>query len=110
MHTFLARQAPAWLPEATGAPLTSRYLVGLGVGLWLLSQLLEAHLRHVAGQLTPVHPLITHGYGRHGTDEEAPTTALVDSHARPPYESKKLRKGANKHQGLFLLGRHGPVT
>ena len=24
------------------------------------------------------------------------------------YESKKLRKGANKHQGLFLMGRHGP--
>ena len=54
-----AVEAPAWLPQLTGAPLFAPYgtllVLGAAVALWLLCQLVEAHLRRVLEQLTPVY-------------------------------------------------------
>ena len=85
---------------------TREELVGLGWAVWLLAYGLQAKVDSIMRQLQPRHSLLRDV--PKDDDEEAPTAALIEPPATPPYESNKLSKHGSKHDGLFWGGHHGP--
>ena len=101
------RQVVAELYGVTPTQTNTREeLVGLGWAVWLLAYGLQAKVDSIMRQLQPRHSLLRDV--PKDDDEEAPTAALIEPPATPPYESNKLAKHGSKHDGLFWGGHHGP--
>lgn len=86
------------------------HVIGLGWALWLLCCLFQAKLDAILDSLTPRHPLLKPSPRSRSHDEEAPTSALLSpADALAPYELRKAKPKASKHEQLFWMGRKGPA-